>query len=173
MPENEHKNIIIPKRLQEDKLYVDINIRLFFCRNCKEYFKVKYFKDKLNQLNRQELLKEPERCSKCQSRWWKIWEKDRVQCQRCAYTIDQSKYTGNLPQACPNCRKRKYLRKHFEKFLNYSKEIREKFMEEYREFMRKNPGKIVRFTPTGDLEVTKFRKSILEGDNEKIEERLR
>ena len=102
-----------------------------------------------------------------------IWEKDRVQCQRCGYIIDQSKYTGNLPQACLNCKKRKYLKKHFEKFLNYSKEIRDKFMKEYRDFMGKNPEKIEKFTPEGDLEVTKFKKSILEGDNEKIEERLR
>ena len=173
MQENEHKNIIIPKILQEDKLYIDINVRLFFCRNCNNYFKVKYFKDKLNQLNKEELLKEPERCSKCRSRWWKIWEKDRVQCQRCGYIIDQSKYTGNLPLTCPNCKKRKYLKKHFEKFLNYSKEIRDKFKDEYKEFMEKNPEKIKKFTPTGDLEVTKFRRSILDRSNETIEERLR
>ena len=168
---NENQNIIIPKKLQEDKLYKDIVIRLYYCRNCKSYFKPRFFIKKLLGFDIKELLKEPERCSNCNSRWFKIWQKNRVKCFRCGYCIDQSKYTGGLPGRCPNCKHKRYLYSHFENQVNLSKELRQQFIAEYKEFMAKKKIKIIKSDLT-DLEITKFHKSIMDME-EKVEERLK
>lgn len=159
--------------MQSSLLYSEIKLNIYHCRNCNNSFLPKYVIKKIYSQNKEELLnKIPERCSKCHSRWWKIWEKDRVQCQFCFYIIDQSKYTGKLPKHCPNCKKAKYTKKHFSKMLNYSKEIREKFISEYREFMSKQKIKVQKFTPK-DVKVTKFEKHIQDKKEEDVEERLK
>lgn len=114
----------------EKKLKAEISIKLYYCHNCHQMFIPKYIRDILKGKKQQI---EPERCTLCNSRWWKIEEKDRVQCQRCGYMIDQSKYTGKLPKKCPNCGKANYTKKFLERYCNYSKEIRQKLIQEWKD----------------------------------------
>lgn len=166
----DEKNVIIPKELQNQPIVKDVRVKIYFCRNCFKWFKPKFFQKNLMG-NERKLLEEPERCGKCNSRWWKIWKKDRVICQRCGYNIDQSKYTGNLPKYCPMCGKSKYLQRHYASYLNYSKEVRDKFKKDYREFMKKNKPKVVKFTSRDLKPSIEFVKNIADLED-KIEDRL-
>ena len=157
----ESKKIIIPKRLQEDVLVKDITVRFWYCRNCETYFKPKFFLKKLESFDIKQLLQEQEICTNCHSRWWRIWKKNRIKCWRCGYVMDQSKYTGGMPNRCPNCKHRRYLYSHFEDVVNISKELREQFIAEAKELMSKKKKKIIKSDLT-DLEVTPFHKSIMD-----------
>ena len=160
------------ENIKSDELSKEIKVKIYYCRNCKRHFVPKFFKRLVNSFDQKLLLKEPDRCTKCRSRWWKIWLKDRIKCFRCGYNIDETVYKGKMPLRCPNCRKRRYLEKDFEEMLNYSKEIRRQFIIDYKlENSKNKPPKIIKFKPT-DAEFTKFNEKIVD-EKDNIEERLK
>ena len=133
-------------------------VKIYSCRNCNSNFIPKNVRHILSGKIKE---KEPKTCTICHSSWWKIYPADRVQCLRCGYKIDVSKFRSKIkPEKCPNCHQRKYTIKDFEKFANLNKEIRKKLRDEIK--ARQPVYKEKKFKMVEKLEKPKFVKSIIE-----------
>lgn len=113
--------VLVGKVLKLEPLISETKIKVFHCRKCKKPFLTKHIRKVLLGLNEQ---KEPEKCSLCNSRFWKYDDGECEVCQRCGFIVGLSKTSNKFPVKCPNCGKTNWTRVEWEKMVDYPKEWR-------------------------------------------------